>query len=119
MNIKKLKKILQEYDKILFITYRTESFLQSISKENKQNKKINIKILLIIPEHLETPVFESDIYYEIISEKDAQDLAYLYHTYEFSDHFVMPEENQPVASVFNLVRSGLLTLEEAWQALLT
>lgn len=52
-----------------------------------------------------------------LSEKETEELVRLYSTYEFTDNFIMIAENSSCASVFNFVGNGVLTTEEAWQAL--
>lgn len=53
-----------------------------------------------------------------LSQEEAQELTELYFTYEFTDNFIMAMENPMYASVFNYVKNGVLTAEEAWQALI-
>lgn len=54
-----------------------------------------------------------------LTKKEAQQLVDLYLTYEFSDQFLLiSRETTNYASLFHLVDTGILTMEEAFEALL-
>lgn len=53
----------------------------------------------------------------ILPAEEAERLVRLYTAYEFTDNFIMILENPCYASVFHFVKNGILTAEEAWQAL--
>lgn len=55
-----------------------------------------------------------------ISKENTEKLIRLYYMYEFTDNFyVITDNNGSVPNIFNYVKTGLLTLQEAWQALLS
>ena len=57
---------------------------------------------------------------EVVSHKDADRLRDLYGMYGFADNFlVLEEQNTAYSNIFQFVKSGVLTYEEAWQALLS
>ena len=55
----------------------------------------------------------------VISKEDMKDLLDLYRSYEFSDSVLVVEDMQICGSVWNYVSNGLLTFDEACEALLS
>ena len=55
---------------------------------------------------------------EQFSEAEFAAIQKLYHTYEFSDHIHFVALNDQYGSLFNYVKTGLLTEEEMIEALL-
>lgn len=86
---------------------------QSIPTGNTHN---NILVILGNCSHS-----DCDIHFiKKISEKDTEKLIQLYYMYEFTDNFfLIAKDNTSVPDIFNYVKTGLLTYEEAWQALLS
>ena len=52
-------------------------------------------------------------------ENDIEELKQLYYTYEFTDDILfLPSDEYNYPDIFNFVKTGLLTMEEALDALL-
>lgn len=100
-----IERLLQKYDKVVF-------FEESFEKLNL----INSNILILSTKELD--IQEKQFTFMRIMEENARKLRKLYHTYEFADNFILLEQSPAFASIFNYVQTGILTLEEAWQALL-
>ncbi len=72
------------------------------------------KILLLST----APITVSDGFtYRQITEKNQEKLLRLYHMYEFSDRFSVIYRESTYGGLFHLVKTGLLSIEEAAQAL--
>lgn len=106
----RLEKMIQDYDMVLFIPYGIRHFSDDIPPTSK-------KVLLIITEPYEA--LEKDFAVEMVSKAEAEELLNFYHMYEFTDNFLVLAENHVCsASIFYFVKTGILTAEEAWQALI-
>lgn len=115
-NMKRLEQLTFRFDKILFFPYILDNgFLKcELSLGNMKNKKI-----FIILSDLYNSEY-NQLFVLKLSQKDTEDLIQLYYTYEFADNFLMvTDDDSFVASIFNFVETGILTYEEAWQALLS
>ena len=101
-------------DKVFLISeaFHEEFIWNDFSQVNLENRKI-----LILSTKLPN-IKEKQVIFEQIDEGRAKELYTLYHTYEFADNFTLLERNSTFATIFNYVQTGILTLEEAWQALL-
>lgn len=52
-------------------------------------------------------------------ENDIEELKQLYYTYEFTDDILfLPSDESNYPDIFNFVKTGLFTIEEALDALL-
>lgn len=116
-NMKKLEQLEQltlKFDKILFFPYILDNgFLKCELNLGNMNNKKNLIIL--------SDIYSSEYnqFFVIrLSQKDTEELIQLYYTYEFADNFFMvTADDSFIASIFNFVSTGILTYEEAWQAL--
>lgn len=108
-----LEKVVKNFDKILLIADECEMELTQadIDKIDLADKKI----LILSIRQME---LSGNISVERISGELCAQLRSFYHMYEFADNFVLLNNSQLHATIFNLVRTGVLTSEEAWQALL-
>lgn len=115
MNVKTyIEQAIQEYNKVIFLP---REFLENIDVktfEHIHTDNSNILILSAEP----TNIKEEQLNIKQIDEETAKRLYALYHTYEFADNFMILEQNSTFASVLNYIYTGILTAEEAWQALL-
>lgn len=101
------------YDSILFMPYTLQEdvVVSYICFRKHLKKKImffgkNIMGLL------------NNIDYTNLDEERSNDLKHLYHTYEFSNKFMMLSLNCNFGTIWNYVKTGFLTPEEALAALL-
>lgn len=109
-----IERINREYDKVFLIS---EEFCEELKwNDFAQENFMNQKILILSTKLLN--IKGKQVIFEQIDEGRARELYTLYHTYEFADNFILLEENSTFATIFNYVRTGILTPEEAWQALL-
>lgn len=109
-----IENMIRKYDKILLISGGVHGELKW--NDFFQVNLINRNILILSTELLN--IKEKLVIFEQIDEGRARDLYTLYHTYEFADNFILLEGNSTFATIFNYVQTGILTPEEAWQALL-
>lgn len=110
----RLDNLIKEFNKVILFECETEQLEKNIFEDIIETDK-NILIILTKPYK-----FMSDnISAIVISEEDAEKLRKLYATYEFADNFtIITETGSTFGSIFNFVKSGILSTEEAWRALL-
>lgn len=77
----------------------------------------NLTGKILVLWHFEDAVF-TNVDYRQITKEELQTLKQLYCMYEFSDRFQVISWESQYGSLFNLVDTGILTMEEAFQALL-
>lgn len=58
------------------------------------------------------------ISFQSVTETEAKELCHLHHMYEFSDRFLTIPETDTYGGLFNFVDTGLLQMDEVWEALL-
>lgn len=108
---------LNVYDKIIFIVNSSiegnDLFSGFINSDAiKKNKK---KIMIMSSESSEES--ENYAYYKL-SKAEEERLMKLYLTYEFSDRFQMLAHDNNFGNIFNYVKTGVMTLEEVFEAIL-
>lgn len=108
---------LNVYDKIIFIVNNSiegnDLFSEFINSDAiKKNKK---KIMIMSSESSEES--ENYAYYKL-SKAEEERLMKLYLTYEFSDRFQMLAHDNNFGNIFNYVKTGVMTLEEVFEAIL-
>ena len=106
-----LKSQIIKYDKVIYI--KDDEYFENIYIDAVQNRSVLI---------IGTKSFlleDKNVDYEIITTKEAEELEALYYSYEFTDNFLLlTNTNARIADIFNFVKTGLLSCEEAWQALM-
>lgn len=109
----RIEQAIQEYDKVVLLT---EDLCETFDREFLTAEIMNRKILIL---SVKLPDMQAGrVVCKRIDEETAQEICRLYHTYEFADHFVVIGQSATFASIFNYVRTGILTPKEAWLALL-
>lgn len=109
-----IEQAIREYNKVVLLS---EGFWENFDGETLEHVIIaSPKILILSTKQFD--VKEKQFVFKQIDEETANKLYTLYHTYEFADNFILLEQNSTFAAIFNYVQTGILTLEEAWQALL-
>ncbi len=108
-----IEQIIQAYNKVVLLEKSSENF----DREFLGHANItDPQILILSAKQLNNK--EKQTAFRRINEEAAKKLCTLYHIYEFADNFTILEKNSTFATIFNYVQTGILTLEEAWQALL-
>ena len=109
-----LKSDFEKYDLICLI--EDENFLAGLIEQKVLNKKVlNKKVLLYVEEKVD---INSSVDYRRLSEDEKQQLLDLYFTYEFSDKFCVIKNNPFCGNLQNYVELGVMSKEEAYQALI-
>ena len=74
------------------------------------------KILILSTKPLN--IIGQQVFFERIDKEKEKEWYTLYRTYEFTDNFAVFEQDSAFPTIFNYVQMEILSLEEAWQALL-
>lgn len=111
--IKDLQNKILYYDKILFIFDKIQEIVGSF---NKCQGKLSKKIFLLSKNAINSNLAGTNCIQ--IEEKDSEILRHLYHTYEFSNKFTMFSTDNNFGTIWNYVKTGILTSKEVLSALL-
>lgn len=112
MDRKKLAYLLMKYHKVVLLLC-SEEYLKQLLFLLHFPKDNDVCIITMMP----CSILKKKIPVEMVTEEEAEELKKLYSMYEFSDNFlVLDEDNTLYATVFEFVRAGILTCEEAWRA---
>ena len=112
--VRKLQDIIQDYDKILFLKYDISKITDICSCYSK--KRIKKKALLLSKEKKENCLNGIDCGF--LEAESGAAIQKLYYTYEFSNKFSISSEDNNFGTIWNYVKTGILTSEEALSALL-
>lgn len=104
----KIERLLEEYEKVLLVL--DQEYLNLLQEDKKDRKGI---IILSKLEPLEEHAFD----FLQISEEECGNLIKIYQMYEFSDHFKIITQNNGFGTLKNYVTTGVLTMDEAAEAL--
>lgn len=118
--IAKLQYALATYDKILFIQ-DAEDFgkcLESVKavKDGRLNISPDKKVLLLVKDPY--PACCMEFAQMVLTEEEWETIYCLYYMYEFSNRFRMVTKDAMYGNIFELVKNGLITYEEALEAIL-
>lgn len=111
--IKDLQNKILYYDKILFIFDEIQEIVCSF---NKCQRKLSKKIFLLSKNAVNSDLAGTNC--TQIEGKDSEILRHLYHTYEFSNKFTMLSADSNFGTIWNYVKTGILTSKEVLSALL-
>lgn len=103
-----IEKDLEQFDRILLITNECTSLFPAVTDA------INILVLSISALPVES---DSHITYRQITKEQQTELLQTYHMYEFSDRFRIVSRDDQFGSIWNYVDAGVLTEQEALEAL--
>lgn len=103
-----------DFDKAILVSDKYKAALSQVIG-NRGNLTKN-KFLIVSAEQCN--IDRQNMLCEIVSKEVFEQLELLYHTYEFADNFIYLEYDSTFPMLFNYVQTGILTLEEAWQAVL-
>lgn len=116
--IRKLEYIIEQFDKVLFFSGSTETIF-NLTKTFCQSSVVKFtdkKVLVLFTKQI--PCDNDNIVFAQISKEEAKQLANLYFMYEFSNKFILVSERKSYATLFSFVDTGIISIEEAFQALL-
>lgn len=105
---------LRNFDKVMLVS---DGYKAVLNQAILNRVELGGKEVLIVTAG-QYDVEQEEILCETVSEEFAEQLRRLYHTYEFADNFIVLEQSPIFATIFSYVQTGILTLEEAWRALL-
>lgn len=109
-----LEEAILKYDKILLFD-RDELILNIL---NVKTLTVIYKRILILSIKQMAAEFENITFREI-TEDEKEQILKLYFTYEFSDKFLfISRKNSNYGGVFHFVDTGILNMEEAFEALI-
>ena len=117
--LEELERDIEKYDKIILIGERgerarrwLEAFYQSETVRHTERKILMLSVMNV------HELSKSNVCVQSVSEAEARELCRLHHMYEFSDRFVTIPETKAYGGLFNFVDTGLLQMDEVWEALL-
>ena len=109
--IEYLSRIISEYDKIFLINNNSET-----AAKFYENGDFAGKVLILTSERCEYRTKKVTV--RSISADEEKEIEKLYHTYEFSDNFMIVDEDCALSpSLFNFVYTGIIRREEMYRAL--
>lgn len=115
---KTLERYLREYDKVLLIEEPGSILPKDILKDKPKRSHVSGQRILILSSVSWKDQTE-DMTFCQISKEEARHFREIYYTYEFSDRFfLLPKGHMNYASLHRLVDTGILSLEEFFDALL-
>ncbi len=116
--LEELKAALKEYDKIFLVRGSGGVFDELLTALcGSQTVRTGKQKLLILSASPET-AGETGAVWRQVTEAEARFLDRLYHMYEFSDRFSVVSRSSLYGGLFQLMDTGLLSSEEAAEALL-
>ncbi len=140
--LEELEQDIEKYDKIILVWEKgaaarrwLEAFYKSEAVKQTK-KKILVLSVIDMPEKSKkqgkaegfscldksngsfSHTFFPNLNFQTISEEKAAELSKLHHMYEFSDRFLSIPETDTYGGLFNFVDTGLLQMNEVWEALL-
>ena len=109
---------LESYDIVLLVKGSLpdgSSMVQALCSSDAL-KSCGTKVCVFSTENVKND--NGDVSVTVLEEDDFLSLEKLYHTYEFSDRFRVLSEETSFGTILNFIRSGDLTKEEAFEAIL-
>ena len=117
--IKQLETDIEKYDKIFLIDNAHELAVRFCHAKALKDTTDTILILLNNPSmRLADMTLNDNIVLRYVSAEEFFLLDRLYHMYDFSDKFYIISRENMYGNIFNLVDCGLLTDEQAYEAIL-
>lgn len=103
------------FDRVLFVSHGKTEILSLIGDYKKKNLQ---KSALIFLGNNVSASFPADMEQIRFQKEELVELQKFYYTYEFSDKFMILSLNCNFGTIWNYVKTGFLTPEEALAALL-
>ncbi len=116
--IERLKKDLEKFDQILLFSGEMQEKIMKDFCSSQALKKTEKKVLMLSSAD---PFREKEKNYGFrrISDREREELEQLYRTYEFSNRFQVVSDHFQWGSLMNYVKTGMVTMEEFFEALLS
>lgn len=117
--IKNIKETLEKFDLVLMIkdgSGVSENLTRDICNSQALNETSKRVLILSGVDISDTE--NHSYYFRRIHRREQEIIEQIYSMYEFSDRFKIISESQQYGSILNYVKSGLLTMEEVFRALL-
>lgn len=117
--IKNIKETLEKFDMVLMIkdgSGVSENLTRDICNSQALNETSKRVLILSGVDISDTE--NHSYYFRRIHRREQEIIEQIYSMYEFSDRFKIISESQQYGSILNYVKSGLLTMEEVFRALL-
>lgn len=117
--IKNIKETLEKFDMVLMIkdgSGVSENLTRDICNSQALNETSKRVLILSGVDISDTE--NHSYYFRRIYRREQEIIEQIYSMYEFSDRFKIISESQQYGSILNYVKSGLLTMEEVFRALL-
>ncbi len=105
-----LERYLIQYDKVILIT-------DLIFGGCRVNADLRCKPLILATEDT-APCYDERYEIKLIDDEVCRSLAEIYHMYDCSDCFIVLEENDRYGGLGNMVRTGVMTKDEAFESVL-
>ena len=118
--LEELERDIEKYDKIILIWEKGEAakgWLEAFYK-SETIKHTERKILVLSVVDMQEQQKGRNVCFRPVTETEAKELCHLHHMYEFSDRFLTIPETDTYGGLFNFVETGLLQIDEVWEALL-
>jgi hypothetical protein len=117
---KKLEEYLEKYQYIVVVDLTNADWKRLLEKAlKKYNNECGRKNLFLVWEDgcgLSNPVYEN---VAILSDEEYREIREIYSTYECSDRIRVLAGQKNYPSVFNYLKTGLLTEQECFDALMS
>lgn len=112
-----LEKDLEKFDRILLFPEEGSADIVEDFLNSGALKKTLKKVLVLSGADISWEE-KKDCRFRRISKEEQEALEQLYRTYEFSDHFQVISERLQCANLMNYVKTGLITMDDFFEALL-
>ncbi|MCI8949844.1 MAG: hypothetical protein HFG49_07335 [Lachnospiraceae bacterium] len=113
----KLQSMIDVYDKIVLIQLEEKEAITIMNKFEKPDIVNNIDQKILVLSTVEWDK-HSSFTYKKIEDEESLALVNLYHTYEFSDKFLVLSNSNTFGTLFNFCDTGLLDLDEVLKSIL-
>lgn len=118
IEISQLMKDLTIYNRIFCTENKFALLLEELKYFSKYDKSHSDEKKPLISHTLKALSLQSDVCVRSVDLGQFMFIKKLYHTYQFSDRFQVISDETMYGTIFNYVDTGILTMEEAFDALL-
>lgn len=107
-----LENTIKNGNKVIVFDVDDKEVLSLLYESLQKNKMMNIEVWHCNDESIK------DKRIRIISKQEINEIMYLYHLYDFSDKIIVISSSDQYASMYNYIKTGILTRQEMVDALL-
>ena len=115
--IERLQKDLEKFDRIFLFSRKSSPNVRGEFCKSRALRETTKKILILSCADI-SDVKCKNCEFRRISGEERDTLEQLYRTYEFSNRFQVISDGLQCGSLMNYVKTGLITMEEFFEALL-